>query len=237
MYPRLAEGTLRELNQPYKEEEICLTLKGIGGWKAPRLDGLHAAIWQKSWKIAGKSVSSSTIKILEGEKLPQGMAKVLLVLIPNLERPESIHHFCPISLSNVTFKLVTKVIVNKLKQVMEELVSPNQSSFVPHRQISDNIIICQELIDTRKHKVRRKGWYDHQNRSRESLWSLRVETNHGDSIWRRTSQMNRGGDHEVHYTGILSLDLEWWMHGSSSADKGDQTRWSDIHIHFCVMHW
>lgn len=84
-----------------------------------------AAFYQRTWSITGDAVSNSVMKILEGEKLPNGMADALLVLIPKIEKPETIKQFRPISLCNVTFKLVTKVLVNKLKRIMEEVVSPN----------------------------------------------------------------------------------------------------------------
>lgn len=86
-----------------------------------------------------------------------GMTDALLVLIPKTEQPKSIRQFFPISLCNVTFKLVTKVLVNRLKMIMEHIVSPNQSSFVPHQQTTDNITVCHELIDALKRKSGARG--------------------------------------------------------------------------------
>lgn len=54
--------------------------------------------------------------------------------------------FRPISPCNVTYKLVTKMLVHWLKHLIGEVVSPNQGSFVPGSQITDNIIIFQEII-------------------------------------------------------------------------------------------
>lgn len=107
---------------------------GRGGLESTWTGWFQAAFFQKMWNIVGDAVSSSVIRILDGQKLPQDMADALLVLIPKVERPENIKQLRPISLYNVSFKLVTKAIVNHLKPFMEELVSPNQSSFVPKRQ-------------------------------------------------------------------------------------------------------
>lgn len=79
--------------------------------KAQGPDGFHANFYQKAWDIVGDNISSHTIRILEGGELNQAMAEALLVLIPKTERPETIKNFRPISLCNVSFKLVTKVIV------------------------------------------------------------------------------------------------------------------------------
>lgn len=111
--------------------------------KASCPDGFQATFFQTVWDVVGEDVSSSVIRFLEGaEKLPSGMADTLLVLIPKTDKLESIKQFCPITLCNVMFKMVTKVIVNRLKELTEDLVSPNQCSFIRHRQIGDNIIIC-----------------------------------------------------------------------------------------------
>nr|KYP52889.1 Retrovirus-related Pol polyprotein LINE-1 [Cajanus cajan] len=60
----------------------------------------------------------------------------------------------PISLCNVT----TKSLATRLRKMMEGLVDPNQCSFVPHRQTTDNIIIAQEVIHSMRHKKGKKGW-------------------------------------------------------------------------------
>ena len=58
----------------------------------------------------------------------------------------------------MAYKLITKCIVNRLKRVLPELISPFQSSFIPGRQITDNIIIMQELLHSMRRKAGAKGW-------------------------------------------------------------------------------
>lgn len=66
--------------------------------------------------------------------------------------------FRPISLYNVSYKIVTKIRARRLRVVMEELVSPCQCSFIPHRQSGDNIVIAQEVIHSMKKKTGKIGW-------------------------------------------------------------------------------
>lgn len=102
-------------------------------------------------------VCPSVIDILKGGKLRPHMADALLVLIPKKDNPENIREFRPISLCNISFKLVTKLLVNWLKTIMEELVLPNQNNFISHSLITIKIIICQEMIYTLMPKMGSRG--------------------------------------------------------------------------------
>lgn len=62
--------------------------------------------------------------------------------------PETVKQLRPIGLCNVTYELLTKTMVNQLKEVSKKLVGPHQSSFMPGKQILDNIIVFQEVINS-----------------------------------------------------------------------------------------
>lgn len=91
------------------------------------------------------------LNTLKGDKLRPTMIEALLVLIPKKDMLGNIMQFHPISICNVSFK----VLVNRLKIIMEKVVSLSQSSFIPRLHIKDNIIICQAMIHTLKNKTER----------------------------------------------------------------------------------
>lgn len=83
--------------------------------------------------------------------------EALLVLIPKEDKPCSLRSFNPISVCNVSMKIVSKMIVNRLKEVLDMLIPQNQASFVLDRQSVDNIIICQEMIHSLRYTKATRG--------------------------------------------------------------------------------
>jgi len=108
--------------------------------------------------VEGSEVSEVVLKVLQGRQLPEGMNNTFINLIPKTLNPKAITQFRPIDLCNVTYRLVTKCLVNRMKHVLPGLISPWQSSFVPVRQIGDNIIVMQEILHSMRRKTGAKGW-------------------------------------------------------------------------------
>jgi len=64
-----------------------------------------------------------------------------LALVPKESNPSTFNRFCPISLCNSSYKIITKIIANRIKEVLPTIISENQGVFVPNRKIIDNVII------------------------------------------------------------------------------------------------
>ena len=78
-----------------------------------------------------------------------------MVLFQKIKNPNKMANFLLISICNVIYKIITEVLANRLKCILEMVISPNQSNFVPKRLISTNVIIAYELMHT--HKKRCNG--------------------------------------------------------------------------------
>ncbi|KAJ0250309.1 Reverse transcriptase domain-containing protein [Hirschfeldia incana] len=130
----------------------------MGSFKAPGPNGFQPIFYQKCWEIVGDSVARFVMQFFETGQLPKETNDALVVLIPKVNKPESITQFRPISLCNVLFKIITKAMVGRLKGVMNKLIGPAQSSFIPGRLSADNIVVVQEAVHSMRKKKGKKGW-------------------------------------------------------------------------------
>jgi hypothetical protein len=95
--------------------------------------------------MVGDLVTKEVMWVLKGDWIPAGWNDTMIALIPKLEKPEKVTGLRPIGLCNVIYKVVSKVLTRRLRDVLPKIITPNQSVVVPKRLISDNIIVTYEL--------------------------------------------------------------------------------------------
>jgi hypothetical protein len=88
------------------------------------------------------------LDFLNGGAFPANINETYIALIPKIKNPTHIIEFCPISLCNVIYKLIAKVLANRMKKVLKAIISPNQSAFILGMLITYNIIIAFEAFHT-----------------------------------------------------------------------------------------
>ena len=91
--------------------------------KSPGPDGLNPAFYQKIWSIVGKGIIAACLSVISLGVLPAGFNDTQLILIPKKQQVEVMGDLRPISLCNVIYKIVAKIVANRLKRVLLKVVS------------------------------------------------------------------------------------------------------------------
>lgn len=107
----------------------------------------------------GNDICKVVLDVLNNNRNPTDLNYTYITLVPKVSRLELPKEFRHISLCNVTMKLVTKCSVNQMKNVLPLLINENQSTFVPGRLITDNVLIAFETFHYLKQKTKgHKGY-------------------------------------------------------------------------------
>jgi hypothetical protein len=156
VHSRVTQEMNNSLTAQFTSEEVWGALQDMGGLKAPGADGIPVVFYKKFWALVGEKVKAEVLAVLNGAAMPQGWNDTVIVLIPKIRVPEKLKDLRPISLCNVVYKFISKVLANRLKVVLPDIISPSHSAFVPSGLITDNILLAYEL--TPKPKKEKKEW-------------------------------------------------------------------------------
>jgi hypothetical protein len=156
--PKVTTDMNERLLEPFTEEEVNKALHRIGDFKAPGTDGMHAIFFKKFWGLIGSEVTKEVLEALNSGVIPAGWNDTAIVLIPKVNDPEVITQFRPISLCNVLYKIISKILAARLKAILPEIISLTQSAFVPGRLITHNVLVAYECLHAVKKKQGKHGY-------------------------------------------------------------------------------
>jgi hypothetical protein len=156
--PRISQEDNEKLLAPISKEELKAALFQMHPDKAPGPDGFNPAFYQHFWELCGNDIYEAAKEWLERGYFPSSLNETNICLIPKCESASSMKDLRPISLCNVLYKMVSKLLANRLKGCLEKCVSEEQSAFIEGRSILDNALIAIEVIHALNRKTRgRKG--------------------------------------------------------------------------------
>ena len=120
----------QELLRPFESFEVKEAVFSMHPDKSPGPDGLNPGFYQAYWDIVGSNVSAACLHYLNNCVLPSDLNATSIILIPKVKLPERITDLRPIALCNVIYKIMAKVLANRLKKVLPGVISESQSAFI-----------------------------------------------------------------------------------------------------------
>ena len=107
-----------ELLRRISTTEIKKVVFSLRALKAPRGDGLNSLFYHTHWDDIGQDMSTIVQCFFQIGELLEEVNKTQVVLIPKVHEPEKVSDFCPIICCNFIYKIISKIIVMRLKQLM-----------------------------------------------------------------------------------------------------------------------
>ncbi|KAL8116071.1 hypothetical protein AgCh_022528 [Apium graveolens] len=141
-----------ELMREISVEEVKTAVFSMHPDKASGPDGFNPAFYQVYWDIVHVKLVDFCRTFLQTGELPAGVNNTCVCLIPKVKKPKTMGDLRPISLCNVLVRILSKIMANRLKKILESIISDRQSAFIEGRLLTDNALIAFEI----NHYMQRK---------------------------------------------------------------------------------
>ncbi|GJR93903.1 RNA-directed DNA polymerase, eukaryota [Tanacetum coccineum] len=149
---RLNNEQAADLENSITRDEIRNAIWGCGENKSPGPDGFTFEFFHKFWNVIGADVCVAVEWFFDHSSFSKGCNSSFVALIPKIQDPKFVNDYRPISLIGSLYKVVTKVLANRLSSVISDLILDVQTAFLPNRQILDGPFIINELLSWCKYK-------------------------------------------------------------------------------------
>lgn len=134
------------LTRGVTEEEVKRVLFSMPADKSPGPDGYTSEFFKASWRIVRGDFVVAIQSFFDKGFLPKGINSTILALIPKKTNAISMKDYRLISCCNVIYKVISKILANRMKGLLTLSISLNQSAFVKDRLLMENVLLASELV-------------------------------------------------------------------------------------------
>lgn len=134
-------------------QEIKVVVFSLNKDSAPGPDGFGAFFFQSYWQIISKDVIKAVLEFFTSGWILPGFNSNTIALIPKVPNAASVDQYRPIAMANFKFKIISKIIADRLAQIMPSIISKEQKGFIQDRNISDCLCTASEVSNLLQNKT------------------------------------------------------------------------------------
>ena len=144
------------LTQPFSSKEFKEAIFSMHPDKSPGPDGLNPTFYHRFWEDIGGELYTEASAWLNSCYFPHGLNATNIVLALKGDSPKTMKDLRPISLCNILYKIIYKVLPNRLRPLINKWIYPEQAAFVHSRLIRDNALTAFEILHHMRCKTKGK---------------------------------------------------------------------------------
>ncbi|XP_048634841.1 uncharacterized protein LOC125608411 [Brassica napus] len=153
-----AQATL--LSKIPTPDDITKVMFRLNQNKSPGPDGFTSGFYKATWNILGSEVINAITLFFQTSTLPKATNSTILTLIPKFPGATIIKDYRPISCCNTLYKVISKLLVARLKPLLPAIILPNQTAFIKGRLLAENCLLAAEIVS---------GYHNHRGQKKLTL--------------------------------------------------------------------
>ncbi|CAI5978482.1 unnamed protein product [Closterium sp. NIES-65] len=141
----------------WTEEEVKQAFKALADGKSPGKDGLPKELFERHWDVLGKEFLRMAQSFSVSATIPASIKEAITILLHKKGEKDNLDNYRPITLLNFTYKVLARVVANRMKMHLHKVISAEQYGFIPARRISEAIGVVADVIEAAKKG--NEDWY------------------------------------------------------------------------------
>ncbi|CAI5935416.1 unnamed protein product [Closterium sp. NIES-65] len=147
---RLEGGVAEFLEADWTEQEVKKAFAAMAKNKSPGGDGLPKELFEAHWDLLGSSFMAMVKDFEKSATLPVEIKEAVTILLHKKGERDQLNNYRPITLLNFSYNVLARVIADRMKAVLHQVISPEQCGFLPGKRLSDAVALVADMIDAAK---------------------------------------------------------------------------------------
>ncbi|CAI5476598.1 unnamed protein product [Closterium sp. Yama58-4] len=147
---KLRSWEAEELAADWTEEEVKKAFGAMAANKSPGKDGLPKERFEAHWDLLGKGFTALAKDFASTALLSTEVKEAVTILLHKKGDKDQLNNYRPITLLNFTYKVLARVVADRMKKFLSRVISLEQYGFLPGRRLTDAVGLVADIIDTER---------------------------------------------------------------------------------------